>query len=813
MSSHKRFNRKGMGHVSSRSSTKARVRAFESLEARLCLSGAEIHGMAYFGDILDPQPLAGIKVFLDEDADSSWDEGELWAVTNSAGEYTFADLDAGTYRVAEVVSTGYMLANPASGFRSMTLLAEEIEEGVDFRHANQPAMVDVFFLVDDTGSFDSPQYTAEFLGVANLLIEDLAGSAGAYPEISWGFGVGRYEEYANWGSPFSYPSDRPFILSQPIIEYDSVWTNGQTTVTFAEAIEAAILRRTPGYGGDGPESMVEALYQVATGEGFDGNDDEDTIDSGAAGLYATQVTPGDSGDVPAFDTFEPDPEHDIIPPAVDVEDGLGGVGFREGAMRVVLVATDMGIRYQVESPPLGPEDLIYGLDGVPVEYSRFTTDGIAGTPRGEGAQIQETVTALNELEILVIGIGKSTYPINHDPTRKPRTALEAFAECTGAIYRGTGTLQNGTNDLIEPGDPLYFNLDTVGGYTLRQGLLAGLSSQVTSVPGTIEGAVWYDLNGNGIEDETNARMAGVTVYFDWNENGVPDAGDLTTVTNASGEYSFENLVPGEYPLKIEAPADYKPTTYYDAVTIRRASQIVADFGIQEAAATNDACDTNEDTPLEITLASLLANDTNPSPVTNTVVSFAFEMVTQPGNGTLTRIEPDPPTGPAFRYEPDPDFHGTDTFRYALTGDGDFYDWATVTINVSPVNDAPRFYERLRTVTDEPISGVLGYDVEGEAIQMTLWRGAEHARALEIHADGTFSYTPAEGWTGIDHFYVRATDGTAYSPITEIAGRGRLASPPPPALTQGRRRNTMLVIFGPSGGVGPRACAAQVVLAA
>src|SRR6185295_10937879 len=98
------------------------------------------------------------------------------------------------------------------------------------------------------------------------------------PGSDLAFGVGRFEDYST-----SANGDRPFILSQPIITDD--------TVGFSTAIDAALNRKTPGGGGDLPETDIEALFQVATGVGFDGNNDGDRTDSGAAGLAATQTNP------------------------------------------------------------------------------------------------------------------------------------------------------------------------------------------------------------------------------------------------------------------------------------------------------------------------------------------------------------------------------------------------------------------------------------------------------------------------------------------------------------------------------------------
>jgi hypothetical protein len=59
--------------------------------------------------------LAGWTVFLDKDNDGVIDANEKVRVTNSRGEYRFAGLTPGTYRVRVVQKDGYARTNPLSG--------------------------------------------------------------------------------------------------------------------------------------------------------------------------------------------------------------------------------------------------------------------------------------------------------------------------------------------------------------------------------------------------------------------------------------------------------------------------------------------------------------------------------------------------------------------------------------------------------------------------------------------------------------------------------------------------------------------------
>ena len=65
--------------------------------------------------------------------------------------------------------------------------------------------------------------------------------------------------------------------------------------------------------------------------------------------------------------------------------------------------------------------------------------------------------------------------------------------------------------------------------------------------------VWEDLNGNGIQDDGDTGVEGVTV------NLKDEAGNViaTTNTDADGAYSFEDLDPGTYSVQFEIPDDYE----------------------------------------------------------------------------------------------------------------------------------------------------------------------------------------------------------------------------------------------------------------
>jgi protocatechuate 3,4-dioxygenase beta subunit len=71
--------------------------------------------------------------------------------------------------------------------------------------------------------------------------------------------------------------------------------------------------------------------------------------------------------------------------------------------------------------------------------------------------------------------------------------------------------------------------------------------------------VWVDLNNNGAREFSEPTLSGINVnlYYDANGDNLPDGAAIaTTTTNASGNYGFNNLIPGNYIVGVQLPANY-----------------------------------------------------------------------------------------------------------------------------------------------------------------------------------------------------------------------------------------------------------------
>jgi hypothetical protein len=76
-------------------------------------------------------------------------------------------------------------------------------------------------------------------------------------------------------------------------------------------------------------------------------------------------------------------------------------------------------------------------------------------------------------------------------------------------------------------------------------------------PSQISGLVYVDQNANGLAEDTEPRLAGVTVTL----MGKTEHGERVTLnaaTDAGGIYVFQGLEAGTYAIRVDTPAGYLP---------------------------------------------------------------------------------------------------------------------------------------------------------------------------------------------------------------------------------------------------------------
>ena len=160
----------------------------------------------------------------------------------------------------------------------------------------------------------------------------------------------------------------------------------------------------------------------------------------------------------------------------------------------------------------------------------------------------------------------------------------------------------------------------------------------------------------------------------------------------------------------------------------------------------------EDTSLTVGAPGVLGNDSDPDgdPITRV-------LGTPPANGSLILN-----TDGSFTYTPDPEFSGNDSFGYRANDGSNSSNDATVTINVTPINDAPiAVDDSVSTLKDAPISiNVLfnDFDVDGDLLTVASTTPTNLGGTIVIEVDNTLSYTPPVGYIGADGFSYSIDDG-------------------------------------------------------
>lgn len=168
--------------------------------------------------------------------------------------------------------------------------------------------------------------------------------------------------------------------------------------------------------------------------------------------------------------------------------------------------------------------------------------------------------------------------------------------------------------------------------------------------------------------------------------------------------------------------------------------------------------TPEDAAVGITLTA--------SDVGNTALTFTI--VTGPAHGTLTG------SAPNLTYSPATDYSGPDSFTFTANDGLRESNIATVSITVTPVNDAPvanpnAYTTSLNTALITAAPGVLGNDadVDGDSLAAVLASAPLHG-AVTLSADGSFTYIPSTHYSGQDSFTYLASDGVLASNVTTVS---------------------------------------------
>ncbi|RKR09507.1 gliding motility-associated-like protein [Flavobacterium sp. 90] len=325
------------------------------------------------------------------------------------------------------------------------------------------------------------------------------------------------------------------------------------------------------------------------------------------------------------------------------------------------------------------------------------------------------------------------------------------------------TTKGGTLTLAADGSYTYmpapnFNgTDTVD-YTVTDGSLTDIGTLTITVNAVNDAPIAVDDTATATEDTLYTS----TVSLVANDTDV-DSSPLTVIAG-----TYTTAKGGTLTLAADGSYTYMPPANFsgtDTVDYTVTDGSLTDIGtltitvnaVNDApVAVDDTATATEDT-LYTSTVSLVANDTDVDSSPLTVIAGTY---TTTKGGTLTLA-----ADGSYTYMPAPNFNGTDTVDYTVT-DGSLTDIGTLTITVTPVNDAPIAVDDTATATEDTLYtsmvSLVANDTDVDSSPLTVIAGTyttAKGGTLTLAADGSYTYMPAPNFNGTDTVDYTVTDGS------------------------------------------------------
>lgn len=688
----------------------------------ITIAGATVEGSVFNDANANAQrdpgeaPRVGVVVYLDENGNGTLDEGELSRETDEQGNFQFTGIQPGVHVFRHQLPPNTILTLPQDESRAVTVGSSgQTVTGVDFGTVTLSNQLSIDLLAAfDTGILNNDNLTSR-----NNSSEGTTLSF----EVS---GV--------------IPGSRVEIFS------------GSTRIGEANATGNSVVIRT-----NGTELLADREHFISATQTFRGQS-ATTISLLPIRIDAT---------VPLIDDGEPSDATLDVPFSFDIdtnEDAFDGTRFTllSGPDGMVIDEMSGVVSWTPGAGQLGTHtfrvrvnDLagntttkeysvrVRPTNSVPVARSEFFTldeDTVLQIAVEQGVLANDTDDDDDPLVArLISGPQNGQFTLNEDGS---------FEYTPNANFHGTDRFRYVAHDGAADSNEIEVVLtvrpvpDSPIGeedvYTVVEDNTLSVTLQ--------DGVLANDSDGDG---------DALTAVLETN----PEHGTLTLQANGSFVYTPEANFNGvdRFTYRLQAGGE---TTDPIEVTISVAS--VNDPPVAGA----DNYSTQEDQELDVPEASgVLANDDDPveqSPLTAVLLEG-------PSHGSL-ELRPDG----SFRYIPDENFFGTDSFRYAADDGQTQSSPQTVTINIEAIDDPPvAVADEFTFAEDMPLDlsadgGVLANDIEpdGQTLVATLVTSPQHGQ-LTFNADGSFRYVPDPNFHGVDSFRYEVSDGTTTSPSVEV----------------------------------------------
>ena len=375
---------------------------------------------------------------------------------------------------------------------------------------------------------------------------------------------------------------------------------------------------------------------------------------------------------------------------------------------------------------------------------------------------------------LVVNDGRIGSPPDTVTVTTSNSAPVADAGEDRTVAPGVEILLDGSGSNDADGNPLLYSWSLLSRPALSEALLVGADSAAPFLQIDAGGDYVVQLIVNdGLEDsapdtvlistinslpvaragDDQTVRPGDTVTLDGNASSDPDGDPLSFQWSLSvrPDGSTAALDLDNYPIVRFTPD--RAGLYVAQLIVNDGNgpsdpdtaQVNARDNVPEAVADNVT--TAEDDSVDI---DVLANDRNPL-----TGQLTIELTSSPLHGTAL-VE-----GDRVRYQPGKDYFGTDEFGYRVANSEATSEPASVTVNVTAVNDPPvASPDNVMVDSGQSVTiNVLGNDTDIDSTTLAVVGISQGLRGV-VSTDGVrATYTPQPGYSGTDEFIYSVSDGS------------------------------------------------------
>jgi len=509
---------------------------------------------------------------------------------------------------------------------------------------------------------------------------------------------------------------------------------------------------------EGDKIIVAAVTQGASGTVTIKPDDDVVYtpisDFNGQDSFTYTVSDGNGGMATATVTIDVIAQNDKPQAADDTV-----VTTEDTPLAIVLTATDIdrdALTFVINKPSkgvitgVGP-DIVYTPDPEYVGPDSFTFKVNDGQTDSNDATIFIDVTPVNDAPVANDDTAATT-----EDTAVTVNTLVNDIDIEGDALSITSSTQgsSGTTTVNLDGTITYAPIPNSNGqdsftYTISDGSGGMAEATVTVDVTPVNDAPTANGDTPPIVTEDNA----ITISVLANDNDI-DNDPLTVISVTQGSS-------GTTTVNLDGTITYAPSGNFNgqdsfSYTISDGNGGMATATVTvDITATNDAPVANGDTAATTEDTAVTVNVvSNDNDIDNDPLSVVS--VTQGSSGSVMVNADNTVT-----YTPIPNSNGQDSFTYTISDGSGGMAEATVTVDVTPVNDAPTANDDTAATTEDTAvtvnTLVNDIDIEGDALSITSSTQGSSGTTT-VNLDGTITYTPSGNFNGQDSFTYTISDG-------------------------------------------------------